>query len=125
MTALWAMGEGTVRDIHRQLCMVRPRAYTSVLTIMDRLSHKAIVTRRKVGLAYRYQANLSADEARLKAVEKIVAGFFNGSPEALAAHLAARREGLRISSPPARIPVDSAGIVDGESIPQKQDKTLP
>src|ERR1700674_2673064 len=90
MSALWPMGEGTVRDIHRQLSVARKRAYTTVLTIMDRLAQKGIVMRRKVGRAYLYRANLSADEARLKAVEKIVAGFFDGSADALAAHLAAQ-----------------------------------
>src|ERR1700680_2745094 len=89
MSVLWPLGEGTVRDIHRQLAASRPRAYTTIMTIMDRLAHKGIVTRRRVGRAYRYQANLSADEARVSAIEKIVTGFFDGSPEALAAHLAA------------------------------------
>src|SRR5277367_5159395 len=70
MSALWPMGEGSVRDIHRRLAMLRPRAYTTVLTIMDRLAQKGIVTRRKVGRAFMYQANLSADEAKLKAVER-------------------------------------------------------
>jgi predicted transcriptional regulator len=89
MSVLWPLGEGTVRDIHRQLAASRPRAYTTIMTIMDRLAHKGIVTRRRVGRAYRYQANLSADEARISAIEKIVTGFFDGSAEALAAHLAA------------------------------------
>jgi len=89
MSVLWPLGEGTVRDIHRQLAASRPRAYTTIMTIMDRLAHKRIVTRRRVGRAYRYQANLSADEARISAIEKIVTGFFDGSAEALAAHLAA------------------------------------
>jgi predicted transcriptional regulator len=88
MSVLWPLGEGTVRDIHRQLAASRPRAYTTIMTIMDRLAHKGIVTRRRVGRAYRYQANLSADEARVSAIEKIVTGFFDGSAEALAAHLA-------------------------------------
>jgi hypothetical protein len=56
---------------------------------MDRLAHKGIVTRHRVGRAYRYQPNLSADEARVSAIEKIVTGFFDGSAEALTAHLAA------------------------------------
>jgi predicted transcriptional regulator len=43
-----------------------------------------------VGRAFLYQPKLSAEEARLKAVEKIVEGFFNGSPEALVAHLSDR-----------------------------------
>ncbi len=124
MSALWPMGEGTVRDIHRQLAVIRPRAYTTVLTIMDRLSQKGIVTRRKVGRAYRYQANLTADEARLKAVEKIVAGFFDGSPEALAAHLAAHGGTPPVFPAAARIPVDAPGTLDGESLPHELDETL-
>ena len=88
MSVLWPLGEGTVRDIHRQLAVSRPRAYTTIMTIMDRLAHKGIVTRHRVGRAYRYQPNLSADEARVSAIEKIVTGFFDGSAEALAAHLA-------------------------------------
>jgi predicted transcriptional regulator len=88
MSVLWPLGEGTVRDIHRQLAAARPRAYTTIMTIMDRLAQKGIVARRKVGRAYRYQANLSADEARISAIEKIVTGFFDGSADALAAHLA-------------------------------------
>jgi BlaI family transcriptional regulator, penicillinase repressor len=89
LSVLWPMGEGTVRDIHRALAVSRPRAYTTVMTIMDRLAQKGIVARRKVGRAFAYQARLSAEEARLKAVEKIVEGFFDGSRAALAAHLSA------------------------------------
>jgi predicted transcriptional regulator len=105
LSVLWPMGEGTVGDIHRALAASRPRAYTTVLTIMDRLTQKEIVTRRKVGKAFHYQARLSAEEARLKAVEKIVQGFFDGSPAALAAHLSSRPEQ---PSPPAQPQEDQA-----------------
>jgi predicted transcriptional regulator len=124
LSALWPMGEGTVRDIHGQLTGVRARAYTTVLTIMDRLAHKGIVTRRKVGRAYWYRANLSADEARLKAVEKIVAGFFAGSTQALAAHLAAQGETARPLAPPAGAIVAPRGNADQLSEPQGLDETL-
>ena len=97
MSVLWPLGEGTVRDIHRQLTASRPRAYTTIMTIMDRLAHKGIVTRHRVGRAYRYLPNLSANEARVSAIEKIVSGFFDGSPEALAAHLASAGGALRAS----------------------------
>jgi predicted transcriptional regulator len=124
LSALWPMGEGTVRDIHHQLAMARPRAYTTVLTIMDRLAQKGIVTRRKVGRAYRYHANLSVDEARLKAVEKIVAGFFDGSADALAAHLAARVGAIRSSPSTARAAIDAPDTLDAESLPRVLDETL-
>jgi predicted transcriptional regulator len=109
LSVLWPLGEGTVRDIHRALAATRPRAYTTVMTIMDRLAQKGIVTRRKIGKAFHYQARLSAEEARLKAVEKVVQGFFDGSPEALAEHLSALGWTARelLSSAPAPAAVDA------------------
>lgn len=109
MCVLWAIQEGTVRTIHDRLAKVRPRAYTTVLTIMDRLAQKGIATRRKAGRAFLYQAKLSAEEARLKAIEKIVDGFFDGSPEALAAQLSSYSRTKRGLSTP------DSGSVDGES----------
>jgi BlaI family penicillinase repressor len=94
MTVVWSLGAGTVRDIQDKLMATRPRAYTTVMTIMDRLAQKGIVSRKKVGRAYRYQANLSSDDARNSAVQKVVAGFFNGSTEALASHLESSRRAV-------------------------------
>ena len=91
MNALWPLGEGSVRDIHSRLVVTRPRAYTTILTIMDRLAQKGMVKRQKVGRAFRYQPNVSAEEARCSAVEKIIAGFFAGSADALSLHLSAHR----------------------------------
>ncbi len=130
LSVLWPMGEGTVRDIHRALAASRPRAYTTVMTIMDRLDQKGIVARRKVGRAFRYQARLSAEEARLKAVEKIVEGFFDGSPAALAAHLSslastASREGAsRKILSPTPAPVDAPGASDAELQKRNLDERL-
>jgi BlaI family penicillinase repressor len=124
LSALWPMGEGTVREIHRALARTRPRAYTTVLTIMDRLEQKGIVSRRKVGRAFLYAARLSAEEARGKAVEKIVEGFFDGSPEALAAHLSSRRGALPAPIPPRPAAVDAAVTPVTESASQNLDETL-
>ena len=59
------------------------------MTIMDRLARKGIVERRKVGRAYSYRANLSAEEARAHALAQVVENFFGGSKEALLAQLMA------------------------------------
>ena len=88
MNTLWSLGEGTVRQIQQRLAPARPRAYTTIMTIMDRLARKGVVTRRKVSRAYLYRPNLTAGEARAHAIEQVVEGFFEGSPEALAAQLA-------------------------------------
>jgi predicted transcriptional regulator len=87
MNALWRLGEATVRDVHAALATTRPRAYTTIMTILDRLAQKGVVQRQKSGRAWLYKPGLSADQARTHAVERLVEGFFQGSSEALASHL--------------------------------------
>jgi BlaI family transcriptional regulator, penicillinase repressor len=87
LRALWPMGEGSVRDIHEALRANTPRAYTTIMTILDRMARKGIVSRRKTGRAWMYSPNISAASARAKAVERLVECFFAGSPEALAMQL--------------------------------------
>lgn len=87
MTALWRLQEGTVRDIRDALSERRPRAYTTIMTIMDRLARKQIVSRHRSGRAWRYQAKLSSQEARAHAIAQVVESFFGGSTEELFRHL--------------------------------------
>ena len=119
MNTLWPLGEATVRQIRQALVRTRPRAYTTIMTIMDRLAHKGVVTRRKVGRAYLYQPNLTAEEARTHAVARVVEGFFEGSAEALADHLAGGQvsPARAATRPPAtaRTPAREPAQVVGES----------
>jgi predicted transcriptional regulator len=87
MNMLWPMGEGTVREIRDALASRRPRAYTTIMTIMDRLARKGVVERRKTGRAYTYRPNLSAENARAQALLQVIESFFGGSKESLMAHL--------------------------------------
>ena len=45
MNTLWPIGEGTVREIRDRLAARLPRAYTTIMTIMDRLARKGVVER--------------------------------------------------------------------------------
>jgi BlaI family transcriptional regulator, penicillinase repressor len=87
MNMLWPIGEATVREIRDLLAPRRPRAYTTIMTIMDRLARKGVVERKKVGRAYIYRPNLSAEEARSQALGQVVENYFGGSKEALIAQL--------------------------------------
>lgn len=89
MKTLWPMGEGTVREIRDRLAERLPRAYTTIMTIMDRLARKGVVERRKSGRAYIYRPNLSAQQARAHALSQVVEGFFGGSQDELLAELRA------------------------------------
>lgn len=103
MNALWILGPATVRDVRDRIAPQRPRAYTTIMTILDRLARKGAVERSKVGRAYLYRANLSAEDARAHAVGQVVDNFFGGSPEALLSQL--HNSGVRIArSTPLRSP---------------------
>jgi len=91
MSRLWQLGEGTVRQIRDNLAATRPRAYTTILTIMDRLAHKGFVTRRKTGRAFLYLPNLTLDEARGRAIARVVEHFFEGSYETMASYLSGKQ----------------------------------
>lgn len=87
MNTLWPMGEATVREIREGLAERRPRAYTTIMTIMDRLARKGVVERHKTGRAYTYRPNLSIEDARAQALGQVLENFFGGSREALLAQL--------------------------------------
>lgn len=62
MEALWdAPDEGeragwmTVREVHGVLSERRDIAYTTVMTVLDRLTRKSLAVRQRDGRAYRYR----------------------------------------------------------------------
>jgi BlaI family penicillinase repressor len=87
MNTLWPVGQASVREIRDLLAARRPRAYTTIMTIMDRLARKGVVERFKSGRAYIYRPRMSAEEARTQALGQVLENFFGGSKEALLAHL--------------------------------------
>jgi predicted transcriptional regulator len=109
MNTLWPIGHATVREIRDRLAERRPRAYTTIMTIMDRLARKGIVERVKAGRAYVYRPRLSAEDARAQALGQVLDSFFGGSKEALLAQLGSGTAVLRAA---AGASTSSAG--DGE-----------
>jgi len=102
MSCLWPLGEATVREIREALAESRPRAYTTIMTIMDRLAQKGIVARRRAGRAWVYTPNISAEEARARAVAQVIEHFFGGSPEALLEHIAGGAAAASVPALPPR-----------------------
>ncbi|MCS6951645.1 MAG: BlaI/MecI/CopY family transcriptional regulator [Bryobacterales bacterium] len=87
LKALWRLGEGTVKEVQAALNPTRTLAYTTVMTLLDRLARKGAVARRKAGRAFIYSANLDADVVRRAAVQELVDCLFGGSQEQLVAFL--------------------------------------
>ena len=63
MARLWDAGEPlTVRQVHERLDPDRGLAYTTVMTVLDRLAKKGVVTQQKADRAYRYAAAQTREE---------------------------------------------------------------
>ncbi|MBB4690358.1 BlaI/MecI/CopY family transcriptional regulator [Paractinoplanes abujensis] len=63
MTQLWDAGEPlTVRQVHERLSRQRDLAYTTVMTVLDRLAKKGVVLQQKADRAYKYAAAQSREE---------------------------------------------------------------
>jgi len=63
MDTLWSASEPlTVRQVHDQLSLERTLAYTTVMTVLDRLTHKELVQRTRSGRAYTYVPARTRDE---------------------------------------------------------------
>ncbi|MEV4116698.1 BlaI/MecI/CopY family transcriptional regulator [Nonomuraea sp. NPDC049695] len=63
MDRMWAIkAPASVRDVLEHLRKERPLAYTTVMTVMDKLHTKGLLKRKPVGRAYIYEA-VSSKEA--------------------------------------------------------------
>ena len=52
----------TVREVHDRLTADRTIAYTTVLTVLDRLARKDVVVRERTGRAFRYRPRATRGE---------------------------------------------------------------
>ena len=111
LKVLWSLSSASVSQVRERL--PRPLAYTTVLTVLDRMSAKGLVRREKHGRAYLYSAALQRDAARAQAVGQLLANLFERDPRALIDYLAAgvpdiSTELLRVRTRSPRRPASSS-----------------
>jgi len=75
----------TVREVHEALAVKREIAYTTVMTVMGRLSKKALVRQQREGRAYRYQAAASRGALTADLMREAMAEFAEDRRSALVA----------------------------------------
>ncbi len=85
MEILWPIGEATVKDVWQKVDPARKLAYTTVMTVLEKMYRKGILNQRKKGKAYIYSVALSRDEVFKGVLEHICSTYFGGSGEALVA----------------------------------------
>jgi predicted transcriptional regulator len=79
LNALWEIREGNVEDVRKVISLSRPLAYTTVLTLLDRLTRRGAVSRRKEGRGFRYQPTVARDKLRRMALRHFLEYHFEGS----------------------------------------------
>ena len=87
MNELWALGEGTVRDVLDKLADDRNLAYTSGATILRILEQKEFVTSRKVGKSHVYRPTLAKDAYQTRSLKDLSMKLFDDAPASLVARL--------------------------------------
>src|ERR1019366_6599731 len=99
LKALWSLQEGKVRAVQEVVARSRPLAYTTIMTVLDRLVRKGKLNRRKVGRAFVYAPEASRDSMRHAALRELLDGYFDGSEAELLEFL--RPVAAATSTPPA------------------------
>ena len=105
MKSLWEMENATVGQTQTHMRMTRSLAYTTVLTLLDRLAKKGAVRREKRGRSYVYSPVLTRDTALDVALDRLVHDFFEDSPAQLVDYLESRQP--RPPEPPVTQPIDA------------------
>ena len=60
LRALWTLGEGNVKAVRQMVAQSRPLAYTTIMTVLERLVRKGMLARRKVGRSFAYAPQVHA-----------------------------------------------------------------
>lgn len=87
LQVLWESGALTVREVMERLNPDRPRAYTSVMSLLNVMSEKGLLTREPHGRAFRYRVAESKENTLGNLVNDLVSRAFDGSKSALVAQL--------------------------------------
>jgi predicted transcriptional regulator len=112
LKALWEIGEGNVRAVQSQIEPRRKLAYTTVMTLLDRLAKKGAVVRRKDGRAFLYMPQLDRETLRRKAIQELMESLFDNSPALLLSYVhgdgTARPIRIRENAPEPEAPLDAS-----------------
>ena len=84
---LWRRGPCTVREVLEALNRTRRRAYTSVMSLLNVMAEKGLVSRKPKGRAFVYTAKSAREKTLREMVGDLLGRAFEGQADALVAHL--------------------------------------
>jgi len=86
LQVLWRRGPCTVRQVMQELNSGRPRAYTSVMSLLNVMVDKKLLRRKPHGRAFLYEARVREQPTLREMVGDLVERAFGGSAGQLVLH---------------------------------------
>ena len=87
MKIVWKSEEITVREVYEELRQERKLAYTTVMTIMNRLVDKNLLKRKSRGNAFVYTATVSENEFATRLVSEVLDGLLEDFADPALSHI--------------------------------------
>src|SRR5262245_30876387 len=74
LKALWALGSGTVREVHRRMCPGGELAFNTVQTVLRLMEDKGLVRHRVEGRTFVYEPTYSRDRVTSRLLHRVFDG---------------------------------------------------
>ncbi len=87
MESIWELGEETVGQVRDRLNREPPPAYTTILSVMQKLEKAGWLTHRALGRSYVYLPTRSRDQAGTTTLRTFIDRVFRGDALLLFQHL--------------------------------------
>lgn len=83
MSAIWGLGDCTVKEVQQEISKTRELAYTSIATMMKILEQKGIVKSAKSEKAHLYSALITKASYETSSLQHLADNLFQGDPTSM------------------------------------------
>ena len=87
LAIIWERQRATVRDVYETLRDQRPIASTTVMTVMNNLVKKGLLSQDRTSIAYVYTPAIPGDEVASTILDSVVQRLFRGHSNLALSHL--------------------------------------
>jgi predicted transcriptional regulator len=87
LAIIWERKRVTVRDVYETMRTERQIAYTTVMTVINNLVKKGLLSQDRSAIAYSYTAAIPGDEVASTILDSVVQRFFSGRVNLALSHL--------------------------------------
>jgi len=87
LAVLWERSPLSVREVMEVLNRSRPRAYTSIMSLLNVMTDKGLLTRKPQGRAFVYAPKAGRKKTMRRLLGDLLGRAFDGSANLLVAHL--------------------------------------